>query len=55
MSLGRFHALTGVLSIKYRYSDILCKNLNVIYSILRVVVTVCYAAIKLVIVLSWFL
>ena len=44
-----------VLSIKYRYSNILLKKPNFIYSIMWNVVTVSFTAIKLVIVLAWFL
>ena len=48
--------LDYVVSIKYRYSDILLKkNLNFIYSKLWNVVTVCFAVTYLVIVLAWFL
>ena len=40
-------------TIKYGYSDILLKTLKFINSILWNVVTVCFAAIELVIVLAW--
>ena len=45
-----------VFSIKYRYSDILSRTHTLhLYSILWNVVTICFNAIKLAIVLAWFL